>query len=532
MSPETPTRAPAGLEDALARVLDPMFDAAFYLAANPDVAQAGMEPYLHFIEHGLAEGRDPHPLVRLAYVRERLGMADEPLDPAALVSALSDPAIGGHPAFDGAAYLEDNPDVREAGLPALLHYVLHGAEEGRRPRPDFDPDWYRERYLGPDAGRYAAFVHYATAGAACGNAPCADAEAGARSEAPLPPVADADAAADEPAAVEGFFDAVHGRTAHGWAWAPAHPERRPVIEIIADGHVVGRGRADVFREDLEAHGFGDGRHAFRVRLSRDLDDGGVHRLQARVADSGTGLAGDVAYQGDAAPAGDYDPVDGRQAEAAARAIVRGLADADGAAFAALAREARLLVETAEHDAALVAIAAAEERFPGTALLALLAADACLGLGQPEKAVAHCQRAVEAAGDGELAAAAQLALGNARRLLGQWTEAEAAYSRALARDPHLAAAHRRLAQAGDRRRLIEARRCLAEGDAAGALERLVPQLVRRPDDEALQRLVQVALARQRGGEAPAGLEPDTVRAVEAVRLLGAVVDHARSRGFAA
>jgi hypothetical protein len=41
--------------------LSPSFDAAWYLAANPDVARAGIEPASHYLVFGKAEGRRPHP---------------------------------------------------------------------------------------------------------------------------------------------------------------------------------------------------------------------------------------------------------------------------------------------------------------------------------------------------------------------------------------------------------------------------------------------------------------------------------------
>src|SRR5207253_7910360 len=37
------------------------FDVAFYLAANDDVRQAGVNPLLHYMEYGWKEGRSPHP---------------------------------------------------------------------------------------------------------------------------------------------------------------------------------------------------------------------------------------------------------------------------------------------------------------------------------------------------------------------------------------------------------------------------------------------------------------------------------------
>src|SRR5579872_278753 len=45
------------------------FDSAFYLAGNPDVAAAGVDPFVHFIQYGCAEGRCPHPLVDLPFMR-------------------------------------------------------------------------------------------------------------------------------------------------------------------------------------------------------------------------------------------------------------------------------------------------------------------------------------------------------------------------------------------------------------------------------------------------------------------------------
>src|SRR5215475_606526 len=37
----------------------PDFDTSFYLASNPDVARAGINPAVHFVLHGRAEGRLP-----------------------------------------------------------------------------------------------------------------------------------------------------------------------------------------------------------------------------------------------------------------------------------------------------------------------------------------------------------------------------------------------------------------------------------------------------------------------------------------
>jgi FMN phosphatase YigB (HAD superfamily) len=75
------------------------FDDAFYLAANPDVAAAGADPVLHYLEHGAAEKRDP--------------------------SAK----------FSSEFYLANYTDVAAARLNPLLHFLEHGRAEGRQPLP-------------------------------------------------------------------------------------------------------------------------------------------------------------------------------------------------------------------------------------------------------------------------------------------------------------------------------------------------------------------------------------------------------------
>jgi hypothetical protein len=47
--------------------------------------------------------------------------------------------------FDPAFYLERYPDVGAARMHPFLHYLLHGAGEGRKPNPWFDPDYYLAR---------------------------------------------------------------------------------------------------------------------------------------------------------------------------------------------------------------------------------------------------------------------------------------------------------------------------------------------------------------------------------------------------
>lgn len=92
--------------------------------------------------------------------------------------------------------------------------------------------------------------------------------------------------------VNGHFDYILDDRAFGWAFAPAHPQKRLTIEIIANGEVVAQGLAQQFREDLQTAGIGDGCYMFDLQLSHELFDGQVHSLTARVADTGGILGGE------------------------------------------------------------------------------------------------------------------------------------------------------------------------------------------------------------------------------------------------
>lgn len=71
------------------------FDAAYYLAQNPDVAAAQADPAQHYCQFGWKEGRNPHP------------------------------------AFNSSFYLKRYSDVARAGLNPLLHYIRFGHDEQR-----------------------------------------------------------------------------------------------------------------------------------------------------------------------------------------------------------------------------------------------------------------------------------------------------------------------------------------------------------------------------------------------------------------
>lgn len=72
--------------------------------------------------------------------------------------------IRSSPFFDPEWYLDRHPDVREAGVDPLEHFVQHGESEGRDPGPDFDTDGYL--WLNPAASGIALTHYHRTLGAA------------------------------------------------------------------------------------------------------------------------------------------------------------------------------------------------------------------------------------------------------------------------------------------------------------------------------------------------------------------------------
>lgn len=70
------------------------------------------------------------------------------------------------PMFDSDWYLAQNPDVHATGMNPLVHYVEHGAAEGRDPCPMFDSDWYLTQYSDVIAKGMNPLAHYLRHGAA------------------------------------------------------------------------------------------------------------------------------------------------------------------------------------------------------------------------------------------------------------------------------------------------------------------------------------------------------------------------------
>lgn len=76
-----------------------------------------------------------------------------------------------HPLFDSAYYLCRYPDVAAAGINPLAHYLKYGAKECRQPHPFFDTAYYLGRYPDVRNARMNPLLHYVLYGAVEGRQP-------------------------------------------------------------------------------------------------------------------------------------------------------------------------------------------------------------------------------------------------------------------------------------------------------------------------------------------------------------------------
>jgi glycosyltransferase involved in cell wall biosynthesis len=86
--------------------------------------------------------------------------------------------------FDPDWYLARYADVRARGIDPALHYLRHGAAEGRDPGPDFDAAWYAREHADLAGSGLTAVEHFERNGRAAGWATRAPAQP---AETPAPP---------------------------------------------------------------------------------------------------------------------------------------------------------------------------------------------------------------------------------------------------------------------------------------------------------------------------------------------------------
>ena len=165
------------------------FDTIYYLQQNPAVATAGINPLLHYLVEGFKQGSDPssefsgqvyfeqnpdvaargtNPLSHFLKYGRHEGRP-VPLNPhctKAIMQRLSNSGL-----FDPAFYLTENPDVEDAGMDPLFHYISEGAGEGRNPNPYFDTTFYLRQNPDVAASGVNPLLHYCEEGFKVGREP-------------------------------------------------------------------------------------------------------------------------------------------------------------------------------------------------------------------------------------------------------------------------------------------------------------------------------------------------------------------------
>ena len=151
-------------------ILSYYFEPAYYRDTYPDVADADIDPLLHFIDTGVMEERSPHPLVDLKYILSQdSGLLGNPPQIALLVDLLEYDLAIPSPYFDPAYYRASLG--AEAPANALLrHFTTVGMWSRHQPNSWLDLSWYVEQNPDVPNDPYSALRHFVQAGDAEGRA--------------------------------------------------------------------------------------------------------------------------------------------------------------------------------------------------------------------------------------------------------------------------------------------------------------------------------------------------------------------------
>ena len=94
--------------------------------------------------------------------------------------------------------------------------------------------------------------------------------------------------------VIGHVDLCGPNLIEGWIYWRSEPDTRFVVEVFADGRVLGRAEADRFRPDLQEAGYADGRYAFTFSLPPSVSVRDFSTTRIRIQNSSLFLMPDEA----------------------------------------------------------------------------------------------------------------------------------------------------------------------------------------------------------------------------------------------
>ncbi|MFZ4413510.1 MAG: hypothetical protein ACOYOV_10540, partial [Bacteroidales bacterium] len=159
-----------------------LFDESFYLVNNPDILKSNDDPVLHYLIHGGFEGRKPSENFDSAFYLEKYpdvkASGINPLIHYFRFGSIEGRMINSNQfnqnkilnnykllinesgLFDESFYLVNNPDILKSNDDPVLHYLIHGGFEGRKPSENFDSAFYLEKYPDVKASGINPLIHY------------------------------------------------------------------------------------------------------------------------------------------------------------------------------------------------------------------------------------------------------------------------------------------------------------------------------------------------------------------------------------
>lgn len=178
--PALPPHAEDEISAEVREVVREAFDAEYYLKNNPEVKASGVDPLEHFLSVGWRERRDPCADFCVNYYLEACpDIRDAGINPFwhYVVAGRAEGRPGKPPrthedevreaiadAFDAEYYLDNNPDIAEAGIDPLEHFIGGGWREHRDPSPDFSIQYYLDNNPDIRDAGINPFWHYLIAG--------------------------------------------------------------------------------------------------------------------------------------------------------------------------------------------------------------------------------------------------------------------------------------------------------------------------------------------------------------------------------
>ena len=94
-----------------------------------------------------------------------------------------------------------------------------------------------------------------------------------------------------PPALQGYFDRLHGTSAHGWILNVFDPKTPVEVEAVCEGRVLATATAKLFRGDLLDAGLNEGFCAFKIEIGAQLLDLLGKEVSVRAAGTGVVLPG-------------------------------------------------------------------------------------------------------------------------------------------------------------------------------------------------------------------------------------------------